>query len=96
MIFEEIELKWIEFYETPFPREAYELDGLDWVSIDSFSAGCISVYVGNRGKLDGERRDCLRKCVSDLEQALPKLNGETRVYFDKLLSLSNIVLNATE
>ena len=96
MRFEEIKQKWNEFYEAPFPKEAYGLDELDLVSLDSFSAGCISVYVGNGGKLDGERRDCLRRCVNDLEQALHKLDGETHVYFDSLLSLSNTVLDATE
>lgn len=93
---DDIKKKWDLWNCMPFPREAYELDDFDLVSVDTFSAGCISVYVDREGVLDNHREGVLRTCVCDLDKVLSHLSGETREYFDTLSSLSKMVLTSLD
>ena len=93
-MFEKIKEQWNAWYDVPFPREAYDLEVLDLISIDTFSAGCISVYVERHGELDQERITCLRQCSQDLDACLGELSGGTREYFEKLSDLSRMVLDS--
>ena len=92
--FGQIEAQWKQWEDRAFPSAAssVEIDGVDLVSVDTFAAGCISVFVGNRGKLDQERVDILRKCTHDLDAVLAELQGESERYFNELSRLSHAVL----
>jgi hypothetical protein len=79
----------------PFPEGVFDLGdslGFDLLSIDTFSAGCISVFVENRGKLDKKRIEILRNCIDDLDSIFEKLTGEVKAYFSELWKLSKMVL----
>jgi len=90
----EIERLWNDYMAMGFPKGAAveEIDGIDLVETDTFAAGCISAFLGNKGTLDTDRVNVLRKCVSDLERLLPGLNGEVSSYFGHLYQVGCLVL----
>lgn len=96
LTFDDIATRWNNWSRLPFPAGVHEIewDATDLINIDTFSAGCISTYVGNRGKLDQKRIDVLRGCTVDLDVVLPDLTGDIRDYFSELLVLSQEVLKA--
>lgn len=93
---DEIQKRWDLWSKEPVPKGAsdIEISGVDLLSIDTFSAGCISTFVRNRGELDQERVDILRNCVRDLDIVLGQLTGDTKVYFTALSELSHKVLES--
>jgi len=93
-IFSEIKRRWEAWSNLPFPSDVYEPEslGFDLTSLDTFSAGCISVFVGNRGKLDRERIVVLSNCAGDLDKMCNRLSGNIKEYFTELSNLSHMVL----
>lgn len=91
----EIAKLWEEFQSRPFPDgiAGEEINGVEPVEIDTFTAGCVSTYVGNKGSLDIERINILKKCMSELEAILPELNSEGKEYFSILQKLGNLILS---
>lgn len=87
---DEIKKLWNEFQKLPFPSglAGEEIEGEDVVSLDTFAAGCISTFIGNKGLLDSERLKILRKCIVDIEKILPHIKGEGKEYFKMLHQLS--------
>ena len=88
-------MRWNEWTKIPFPDGASQLDinGVDLIEIDTFSSGCISAYVDNRGKLDRDRIEILRNCTGDLDSILGELTGEIGDYFSELSNISHQVLS---
>lgn len=86
---------WNEHSAAGFPEDVAgeEIDGVDLVLTDTFAAGCIDTFLGNKGTLAVDRVKILRKCVSDLEKVCPSLNGEASVYFVRLSQIGRMVLN---
>jgi hypothetical protein len=93
---DEIKREWDLWKSVPFPTGASELNRPDLVSIDTFSAGCISFFIESRGKLDTKRIACLRQCSHELDTCLDQLSGDTRKYFERLSMLSKMVLNSVD
>ncbi len=93
---DEIKREWDLWKSVPFPLGASKPDRPDLVSIDTFSAGCITVFIEREGKLDMKRMTCLRQCSQDLDTCLDQLNGDTLEYFARLSSLSKMILNAID
>lgn len=91
----EIESKWELWKERPFPDgvAGSTYFGIDLVEVDTFSAGCISTFVGNRGRLDHDRIKILRNCSTDLDKALGKLTGEAAEYFQELSEIQHKILD---
>ncbi len=89
-------MRWDGWAKISFPAGAsdIEIDGVNLISIDTFSAGCINTFVGNQGKLDRERIDILRNCTSELDLILGQLTGEIKGYFTELSELSHKVLKS--
>lgn len=87
---DELVAQWNRFKELPFPEglAGEEIEGEDLVSLDTFSAGCISTFLGNKGKLDYERRNILKSCITGLQNVIPNLPNEEQGYFKELLSMS--------
>ncbi|MBN1764856.1 MAG: hypothetical protein JW860_06325 [Sedimentisphaerales bacterium] len=54
---EEIQKLWFERYQVPFPRGLAdkEIAGECLVSLDTFTAGCISSFIEKKGSLDPDR-----------------------------------------
>ena len=91
--FQEIEELWNEFRKILLPKGLAETDeGFDLISLDTFTAGCIDTFVDNKGSLDKKRQKILENCRKDLETAVSNLEGESKVYFEKLLVLADKIL----
>jgi len=88
----ELEKLWTEFKEISFPSSlaGEKIEGIDPVSVDTFSAGCISSFLAS-GMLDEEKKKTLKECMSELRILNPKLVGESQVYFGKLYRLCELV-----
>ena len=91
---DEIKKLWCQHQSTPFPEgiAGDEIEGEDLVSLDSFTAGCISTFVGCSGSLDSERIKCLVECCAGLAKVLPRLTGEAKAYFTRLHKMSEFAL----
>jgi hypothetical protein len=89
----EIHRQWLKFNGKLFPDgcAGKSIERVDLVSLDSFTAGCISVFL-ERGRLDDKRVRILRSCESDLEAVTRVLNGYAEVYYRRLRKLASAVL----
>lgn len=87
---DEIIAQWNSFQELPFPKgiAGEEIEGEDLASLDTFAAGCISSFIGNKGQLGIEKRNILSACIKGLKKVIPSLSDEARKYFHELLLLS--------
>lgn len=81
---------WVEVRASAFPESCLgrELDGIDLMSLQTYATGCVSLYVGNACSLDAKRAKMLKTTLEQLNQVVPQLDGEARVYFDKLRQLT--------
>ncbi len=86
---------WTEHAKTVFP-ESYagkDVNGVCLTSLDTYAAGCISTYIQqNRKSIDFERYQVLQKCKANLEEVLPDLTGEARMYFIRLHEMCSIII----
>src|SRR5688572_11351997 len=85
---------WREHVAASLPRACVgqEIDGIDLVSLDSFTAGCVSTFLERGGKLDGRRLAVLGRCYRDLRYVIPGLEPKARRYFERLETLAGEVL----
>jgi len=67
------------------------MEGEDLVSLDTFTAGCISSLLANRGSLD-DHSDALSRCFRGLTLVLPHLTGDAKNYYSRLHEMSRIAL----
>ena len=84
---------WRQHAAAPFPTVArgLEVAGHDLVSLDSATAGCVSTFLDS-GTLDKWRLSILGLCYHNLALVVPELEGEERVYFDRLHKMAGLVL----
>jgi hypothetical protein len=77
----------------PFPPEArcQEVAGVDLIATDYTTAGCVQTFVA-RGYLDPWRLSVLGLCLGNLTSIVAATTGAVRVYFERLLVLSRLVL----
>ena len=71
-----------------------DVEGIDFVLLDADIAGCVSTFLGNRGRLDLWRTAVLGLRYRDVRYVLPQLDEEGRVYFSRLEVLAKLVLQA--
>jgi len=92
MKMDQIKQLWREHEAAPFPPgcRGKEIEGEDLVLPDSYTAGCVSKFCGRRG-LDKKRHECLIGCRDSLAKVVPLLGGR-RAYYQRLLTLSDLVL----
>lgn len=90
----EIEELWRDHQAAVFPEgiAGDEIKGEDLVSLDSFTAGCISAFVRCSGFLDSERTECLIGCRDGLQKVLPELTNEAKAYYTRLHRMSELAL----
>jgi hypothetical protein len=93
---DEIHQLWHDHLAAPFPEDlaGEEIDGEDMVSLDSFTAGCVSSVLGSSRPLTPDRVACLIRCRDGLEKVLPRLEGTAKAYYTRLLRMSQLVLRA--
>ncbi|MFI0370446.1 hypothetical protein ACH35V_21485 [Actinomadura sp. 1N219] len=91
--FNEIAVLWAEHVEAPWPDDLYSAGGpgKDVAEIDGAMAGCISTYLQIHGVLDTDRSRILRSSSSDLEEILPRLQGEAAAYVRRLIRMADLI-----
>ncbi len=96
--FDDIKLRWDDWRTLSFPSgiSEVEINGIELASIDTFLAGCISVYMENQGKLDQERIRILRNCTNELDGFLGHLGEDTKRYFQELSEISHQILDSVD
>ena len=87
---------WQEHEAAKFPIECYgvEVDGADLVLCDSYAAGSISTFL-EVGVLDTKRKNVLIGCIEVLHGYIVNAHGEPKQYFERLLRMSEGVLEET-
>lgn len=96
---EQLSELWVSHSAARFPQGfgGIDVNGICITSLDSAAAGCISSYMSKESRfLDIERTQILIKCKSNLELALPVIEGEAYEYFTRLHELCHLVLTESE
>ncbi len=86
---------WDEHLQATFPARlrGQDVAGVDAVMLDADVAGCITTWLGNRGRLNSDERDSLARCLIDLDRVVAALSDESeRRYYERLRSLAALVL----
>jgi len=93
-IIDAVAQQWQIWLERPFPSNygGEEVAGVDLALLDTYAAGCISTFVGNRGWLDHQRHGILQQSLTDLDVVVPQLKGEVYDYFTELRDVVRQVL----
>ncbi|MBC7796159.1 MAG: hypothetical protein H7Z37_04710 [Pyrinomonadaceae bacterium] len=93
-VINEIETMWNEWKAVPFPSDCAgeKVESICLVSLDTYTAGCIETFVSRKGILDAERISILIKCEKELKTVTDKLEGESRFYFERLLQMTQKIL----
>jgi hypothetical protein len=84
---------WNEFYrEKKYPRACRDvIDGVHLVLLDADLAGCITTFL-SRKSLDSERLYVLKEGQMVLQNVLPKLPDDGKIYFSKLNEIALLAL----
>lgn len=92
--FNELERLWDEFCKLPFPTKLVDenVNEIDLTTLDTFTAGCIDTFISRKGILDKKRKFALEEGLEELEIVVANLDGETKIYYEKLLNLVNKTL----
>lgn len=96
---EQLSELWVSHSDVRFPQGygGIDVNGVCVTSVDSAAAGCISSYMGKESHFfDIERTQILMKCKSEIELALPAIEGEAYEYFSRLHELCHLVLTESE
>ncbi len=82
--------------EQPFPAGCggQEVEGIDLVLLDTFAAGCITSFVGNRGRIEPNQIAVLKECLHDLDSVVPLLEGEARTYFQEMRNITDQIVHS--
>jgi hypothetical protein len=94
----EIDVLWREHLHATFPADCVgrDINGVDLVSLDTYTAGCISTYQSQRAVLGRKKLAVLQRCCDELESIEPQLAGDAREYFARLLQLARLALNTAD
>jgi hypothetical protein len=84
---------WKEHNESSFPikLKCKDFNGIDFITLDSTIAGCISTFIKN-GNLNNQKTAILGMCYRDTNYVIPFLEKEEAIYFERLEKLSKIIL----
>ncbi|WP_370949671.1 hypothetical protein AB5J62_19475 [Amycolatopsis sp. cg5] len=82
--------------KAPFPGRwrGADVAGFDMVMLDAGPAGCVSVWLERQGLLDDWRWNVLAECEQRLVRVIPELDAYGREYYQRLLDMTVLVLDA--
>ena len=82
--------------EAPFPSRwrGADLGGIDLVMLAADPAGCVSGWLEQHGFLDDRRWNVLAECEQRLIRVIPELDASGREYYQRLLDMTLLVLDA--
>ena len=70
----EIEKLWLVHQTSKFPKDACrEIKGIDLVSLDTFTAGCVDALLEDKGQLSLLKTSVLGLCYHDLGIIIPEI-----------------------
>src|SRR6516165_9742459 len=92
----EVAQLWQGHREASFPARLRGADvvGVDMVLVDAFTAGCISTWLDQDGRIDDRRWDVLADCEQQLLRVIAKLDDDATAYYQRLLDMTALVLEA--
>ena len=81
---------------APFPSQwrGADVAGFDMVTLDNYPSGRISVWLAQVGVLDDRRWNILAEYEQRLLRVVPELNDYGREYYQRLLDMAELVLEA--
>ena len=93
MISPEIIELWRQHSSATFPKgySGKKLNGIDISLLDAEIAGCIHIYI-NQGSLEYRHLECLSNRLIDLNTIVLLLNSEELIYFNRLRTLADLIL----
>lgn len=71
-----------------------DVAGFDMVMLDAFPVGCISVWLAHAGVLDDRRWNILAEYEQQLLRVIPELDEYGREFYQRLLDMAQLVLEA--
>ncbi|MGV9292938.1 MULTISPECIES: hypothetical protein [Amycolatopsis] len=83
--------------KAPFPsryRGGADVAGFDMVLLDAHPAGCVSTWLQRQGLLDDWRWNILAEYKQRLIRVIPELDAYGREYYQRLLDMTVLVLEA--
>lgn len=82
--------------EAPFPSRwrGTDVEDIDMVMLDATPAGCVSVWLEQQDLLDDRTRDVLAESEQRLIRVIPELDAYGREYYQRLLDMTVLVLEA--
>lgn len=83
---------WAIHREASWPKFAGPHEG-ELMTLDTVISGCVTYYLDSEGGLDPQRVTMLETCLADLAGLLPELTGGAAEYFERLRSLTILLLN---
>ena len=91
-----IQALWEKHLATPFPPSLVgeEVEHLDLSFLDAATAGCISAYLDDGGRLGLRRTATLGLCHRHVAVVARQLTGEAQEYFLRLEVLAHEVLQS--
>jgi len=92
----EIEKLWLLHRNSKFPEDAYrEIKGIDLVSLDTFTAGCVDTFLEDKGQLSLQNTSVLELSYRELGNVIPEITQpEAHEYFARLEKLAKQVLDS--
>ncbi|MFI7578215.1 hypothetical protein [Micromonospora sp. NPDC049497] len=70
--------------------------GVSMMLLDSNVAGCVSTWLHRGGSNDDGRWDILAACEQELLRVIPELDDDEAAYYQRLLDMTVLVLNAPD
>jgi hypothetical protein len=82
--------------KAPFPSRwrGADVEGIDMVMLDATAAGCASAWLEQQSLVDDQRWDVLAECEQRLIRVIPELDACGREYYQRLLDMTVLVLEA--
>jgi hypothetical protein len=87
---------WEAHRRAPFPPRlrGAEIAGVDMTLLDADTAGCVSVWLDNNGRLDTQRRTVIASCLGKLNIVLPLLaDPQEADYYRRLRDVADLICN---
>lgn len=87
----ELDVLWDAHRTADWPSGLGSNEG-EFMMLDTVISGCVTYYLESDNGLDSQRVEILKSCLSDLENLLPEVEDEDRMYFDRLQALGSLLL----
>ena len=87
---------WRAHAQAPFPGRlrGADVSGVCMVLVDANVAGCVNTWLLHRGGIDDRRWNVLAACEQELLRVIPELDGDEASYYQRLLDMTVLVLEA--